>query len=145
MEDEIYINQNNNITRLQRYLNYEVSGTVLYFFSFFAFVFIFFAAATAIIFTPYMLYVLYSEKKKGWIILFAAIVIVPVIFLLLFTVIAEFSNILLFITLGLFYFYCFLLRFEVNDWVREARARSQYLIDKQKREKETELFLNQFK
>lgn len=144
MEDEIYINQNNNINRLQRYLNYEVSGTVLYFFSFFAFVFIFFAAAAAIIFTPYMLYVLYREKKRGWIILFAAIVIVPVIFLLIFTAMAEFSNILLFIILGLFYFYCFLLRFEVNDWVREARARSQFLANKQKKEVDAKLFADKF-
>lgn len=120
MEDEIYINQNNNITRLQKFLNYEISSSLLYFLSFFAFALILFASAAAIIFTPYMLYVLYREKKKGWIILFAAVVIVPVIFLLLSTAIAEFSNILLFITLGLFYFYCFLLRFEVNDWVREA-------------------------
>lgn len=132
------------MTRLQKYLNYEVSSSILYFLSFQVFVFIFIASAAALAFTPFMLYVLFSEKKKGWIILFIVIVIVPIIFLLILSVMVEFSKPLLFITLGLFYFYCFLLRFEVNDWVREASAKNQYLIDKKKRELDSKSFVDIF-
>ena len=124
MRQNINIDRSYNLTRLKRYLNYEVSGTILYVLSFQVFIFIFLAAAVALIFMPFMLYVLYTEKKKGWIILFVLIVVVPFVILLVTGLIFEFSKPLLMIVLGLFYFYCFLLRFEANDWVKESNARS---------------------
>jgi hypothetical protein len=136
MEENIEIIPNYNLIRLKKYLNYEVSSALLYFLSFQVFIFIFLASAAALIFTPFMLYVLYSEKKKGWIVLFIIIVIAPIIFLSILSVMIEFSRPLLFISVGLFYFYCFILRFEVNDWVREAAVRYQYLIGKKRRENE---------
>jgi hypothetical protein len=134
MEENIFIGQNNNLTRLKKLLNYQVSGSLLYFLSFQVFIFIFFASAAALIFTPFMVYVLFTEKKKGWIIIFLVIVVLPFILLLVLSLMYEFGRPLIYISLGLFYFYCFLLRFEVNDWSREAIARNQYILEKKKKE-----------
>jgi uncharacterized membrane protein len=144
MEENIYIDQNYNLTRLRKFLNYQVSSSLLYFLSFQVFVFIFIASAAALIFTPFMLYVLVTEKKYGWIVFFIIIVVVPIIVLLILSWMVEFSRPLLFITLGLFYFYCFLLRFQVNDWSREAMARNQYLFEKKQREDDLKLFEDKF-
>lgn len=140
MDDNIHINQNYNLTRLKKYLNYELSSSILFFLSFQGFIFIILASIAALIFTPFMLYVLFTEKKKGWIILFIIIVIVPIILLIVSSILFEFSRPLLFLSLGLLYFYFFLLRFEVNDWVREANARNQYLIDKKEKEYDLKTF-----
>jgi len=145
MEDNIYIDQNYNLTRLKKYLNYQVSSSLLFFLSFQAFILIFLASAAALIFTPFMLYVLFTEKKKGWIILFIVVVVIPIILLIILSIEVEFSRPLLFISLGLFYFYCFLLRFEVNDWVREAMVRNQYLFEKKQRENDLKSFEDKFK
>ncbi len=145
MEENIYIDKNYNLTRLRKYLNYQVSSSLLYFLSFQVFVFIFIASAAALIFTPFMLYVLITEKKYGWIVFFIIIVVVPVIILLMLSWMVEFSRPMLFISLGLFYFYCFLLRFQVNDWSREAIARNQYLFEKKQREDDLKLFEDKFK
>lgn len=140
MGKNIYIDQNYNLTRLRKYLNYQVSSSLLYFLSFQVFIFIFIASAAALIFTPFMLYVLITEKKYGWIVFFIIIFIVPTAMLLMLSWMVEFSKPLLFISLGLFYFYCFLLRFQVNDWSKEAMARDQYLFEKKQREDDLKLF-----
>ena len=145
MEENIYINQNYNLIQLQKYLNYEVSGFLLYILSFQVFIFLFIASAAALAFMPFMLYVLFTEKKKGWIILFIVIVVIPIIILIILSVMVEFSRPLLFLSVGLFYFYCFILRFEVNDWVREAMARNQYLLEKKQREDDLKSFEVNFK
>jgi len=145
MEENIYIDQNYNLTRLKKYLNYQVSSSILYFLSLQVFVFIFLASAAALIFIPFMLYVLFTEKRKGWIVLFIVIVIVPFILFLILSLMVEFSRPLLFISLGLFYFYCYLLRFEVNDWAREAMSRNQYLLEKKQSEDDLKSFEDNFK
>ncbi|MBU2494681.1 MAG: hypothetical protein KJ571_18825 [Bacteroidetes bacterium] len=144
MEENNYINQNYNLIRLKKYLNYEVSGLVLFILSFQVFIFIFLASAAVLIFTPFMLYVLYTEKKKGWLILFIIIVFIPLMVLIVSFIFIEFSRPMLFISIGLFYFYFFLLRFDVNEWVREAGAKNQYLRDKKKRELELKSFTDNF-
>jgi len=145
MENEIDLIQNYNLIRLKKYLNYEVSSSILYFLSFQIFIFIFLASAAALIFAPFMLYVLSKENKKGWIVLFIIIVIIPIMLLIILSILFEFSKPLLLISLGLFYFYCFLLRFEVNNWVQEMSARNQYLMNKKKREEDLNTFMNKLK
>ncbi|MGD8780759.1 MAG: hypothetical protein PVH88_17575 [Ignavibacteria bacterium] len=140
MKEIINTSLNSNLVRLKKYLNYEISGAILYFLSFHVFIFIFLASAAALIFTPFMLYVLFKENKKGWIIFFGTVVILPVIIFIIISFLYEFGRPLLFISLGLFYFYCFMLRFEVIDWVKEMNARNQYLLNKMKSEEELKLF-----
>ena len=138
------INQHKDLTRLKKYLNYELSSSTLFLLSFMVAVFIFLASAAAVIFTPFMLNVLYKENRKGWILFFVIIVIVPFTLFIILGLAVEFSRPLILITLGLFYFYCFLLRFEVNNWVKEINARNQYLYEKKKSEDELNTFTNQF-
>jgi len=88
----------------------------------------------AIVFTPFMLYVLYKEEKKGWIISFSIIVLLPLI------PISLFYPDLLLIGLAPFYLFCFLLRMEVKGWLTEMRARNDLILQKLKKENEgTEL------
>ena len=61
------------------------------------------------------------------------------------SLVVEFSRPLFFIPLELFYFYCFLLRFEVNDWTIEAMVRNQYLLEKKQREDDLKSFEDRFK
>lgn len=135
---------NTNLTRLSRYLNYEIAGSVLFLFSFFAGFLIFFLIAAAIVFTPFMLFVLYKENKKGWIVFFFILIVIPFILSTIFHFTFSFVFPWHLIVLVLFYFYCFLLRIEVNNWMRERRSKLQYLMEKQRRENETEVFMSQF-
>jgi len=135
---------NTNLTKLSRYLNYEIAGSVLFLFSFFAGFLIFFLIAAAIVFTPFMLFVLYKENKKGWIVFFFILIVIPFILSTIFHFTFSFVFPWHLIVLVLFYFYCFLLRIEVNNWMRERRSKLQYLMEKQRRENETEVFMSQF-
>lgn len=136
---------NTNLTRLSKYLNYEIAGSVLFLFSFFAGFLIFFLIVAALVFTPFMLYVLYKENKNGWIVFFFILIVVPFILSIIFHLTVSFVFPWYLIVLALFYFYCFLLRIEVNNWMRERRSKLQYIIEKQKRQNETEVFMSKFK
>ncbi|WKZ69440.1 MAG: hypothetical protein QY331_15875 [Melioribacteraceae bacterium] len=135
---------NNNLTRLSKYLNYQISTVGLFVLSFLSFGFIFLVTIAAIIFTPFMLYVLYKENKNGWIVFFIILVVIPFILSTIFHFTVSFVFPWYLIVLVVFYFYCFLLRLEVNNWMRERRSRLQYLLEKQRREDETEVFMTQF-
>jgi len=70
------------------------------------------------------------EKKNGWIIFFVILVLIPIITIILFSVFE-----LLFIPLALVYFYSFLLRFVVRDWIQEKNAKWE--LQKQMRQSKT--------
>lgn len=133
-----------SLLKLKQYLNYQLSGTVLYFLSFFTVIFLFLASASAIIFSIYMLKVLYRERKTGWIIFFFILVIIPIFLISLISLwIPAFKPLMLF-SIGLFYLYFFFLRFEVNDWVREQNAKAQSELDSDRRQEELKIFMKKF-
>lgn len=144
MDIEVEAAPSGNLVRLQWYLDLEISGSIMYMLSFFTmrfsgfftFIIIMLATIAALLFTPYMLYVLFLEKKRGWIILFVIIVIIPNALLIAGTFLFDLTKALLVTFPGLFYLYFFLLRFEVSDWVRERRAKNQYLLVKKREEEE---------
>ncbi len=133
---------NYNLERLSKYLNYHIATFALFIASWFVSFFLILATLAALIFTPFMLYVLYKENQKGWIIFFGVIVIVPLIVLIVISFLDPFLKPAILITIGLFYFYCFLLRFSVNDWLTEIRAKNEYLLEKQKRDQELDNFMD---
>lgn len=143
MDDKIDLSQNYNLNQLKKFLNYEVSLSVLYLLSFLMAAFLFDAFAAALIFTPYMLYILFKEDKKSWIVIFIIIVIIPLIILIILTFLFTFDKSLLLIPLGLFYFYCFLLRFEVNSWIRELSAKNLFKFQQKQKEEELKIFMKQ--
>lgn len=136
--------KNQGLIKLKQYLNFQLSVTVLYFLSFFAIVFLFLASASAVVFSIYMLKVLYRERKTGWIIFFIILVIIPVLLISLLSLwIPAFKPLMLF-SIGLFYLYFFLLRFEVNDWVRELNAKVQSELESARRKEELKIFMKNF-
>lgn len=120
-----------NVARLEKlytYLNYEVSSSILYLGSWFIPMFMPLIFLAAIIFTPYMIFVLYKEKKKGWIIFFFLSTILPIIFL------SNFYPSLIAIGLIPFYFFCFILRMTAKEWLNEMRARNELVLQKIRKE-----------
>ncbi len=116
-----------NIRRLEKfykYLNYEISSSLLYLGSWFIPMFTSLLFFAAIVFTPFMLFVLYKEGKNGWIIFFSIIVILPVVILI------SFYSSLLMVVLVPFYLFCFILRMEAKGWVTEMRARNDLALQK---------------
>ena len=71
-----------------------------------------------------MVFVLYEEEKKGWIIFFVLSTILPIVLLTIF----YFS--LIMVGLIPFYFFCFILRFEAKSWITEMRARNELTFHK---------------
>ncbi len=128
-KEEVHLLPQHRLNRLGKYLNYEISTVILYILSFQVFVFLFVAASAALILTPYMLYVLFKEDKKIWLVMFGVIVIIPTLFLLLFSIIDHFLKPLILLSLALFYLYCFLLRFDVNNWIAELRAKNIRILN----------------
>lgn len=146
MEVKINPDQHYDLQRLKIYLNYELSTSILYFLHYLGvFIVIFLALAAALIFTPFMLIVLFKENKIGWIIFFIILVILPLIIFTTVAIMFKFGQPLPLIPLGLFYFYCFLLRYEVNGWLREINAKNQYQIEKRKKEAELKDFMDKLK
>ena len=93
-------------------------------------------ALAAILFTPYIFYILSKEKKFGWIILFFVMIIIPeVLGYLIFKDTLAFEAALL-IPLAFFYFYCYLIKYEVDKWIGEYnwhQERLQQKIEKEER------------
>lgn len=141
MSEKIELIENQNLLRLQKYLNYELSTGMLYLLSFMAGSLVILLILAALIFMPFMLNVLIKEKRKGWLIFFVVIFVIPTIVLFVVAFTVEFFNSLPLISLGLFYLYCFLLRFSVNDWVSDIKARNEYLIQKKRRNDELNAFM----
>ncbi len=90
--------------------------------------------ALAILFTPYMLYVLIKERKYGWIIIFFLVVVLP--YPVLYLIIGDYILLPAWMLLPIipFYFYCFIIKFSVEDWLREYTW-EQHLVE-QRRESE---------
>lgn len=118
------------LEKLYTYLNYEISSSILFVAGWFFALFIPLLFIAAIVFTPFMLYVLYKESKNGWVIAFVLLIIIPAILT------AIFYPVLSMFGLIPFYFYCFVLRTEARSWLEEKRAKNEMIIEKIKREDE---------
>jgi hypothetical protein len=119
----------NELNRLNKILKYKLSEGILFLLSILNSVFIFLLVIAAIIFTPYMLFVLFKEKRFGWITFFLILVILPMILLFLFF--RHIDNFIYFfiIPLAFYYFYCFLLKMTVAEWVEEKSWKIQRISD----------------
>lgn len=133
MKDELEINidetnvteEDNLLYKLKHILNYELSSSVLYFLHFSAgMIVLYLSALAAIIFTPFLIYVLAKSRKFGWLSLFVIVVLLPVIVTLIISPQTMYSQIFLLIQLGAFYAYCFVIRLVVVDWVEEIKWKS---------------------
>lgn len=125
-----------NLNRLSKILNYQLSATVLFLLWYGGILTLGIVTIAAILFSPYMLYLLYLEKKNGWIIFFVVLVLLPTIAITLSSILE-----LLFIPLALAYFYYFLLKFVVRDWIQEKNAKRELherIMESKKKHEEEE-------
>jgi hypothetical protein len=96
----------------------------------------------AILFTPYIFYVLIKEKRFGWIVIFFAMIIIPLLLAhILFKGEFVYEGLML-IPLASFYFYCYLIKFEVDKWLNEYYSYQELLQQKKESEEKklTELW-----
>jgi len=107
-----------NLDRLQRWLNFELSAGVLFLLTFFYKLALYIFAAVAFIFIPFLLYVLYQQKRTGWIIVLVLAVIGPALVINLGQASGMWSFILNNVMVAFFLFYCFALRLTVPGWER---------------------------
>jgi hypothetical protein len=122
MDDEIEILPSAvNLERLSRILSYHISTASLYIASFFLPV-LPIAALAAVLFAPYMVYVLLQERKYGWITFFVLLILLPILPVVLFLRHSDYFLIFLSLPLAFFYFYCFLLKITIRDWIVERNT-----------------------
>jgi hypothetical protein len=124
---------NDHLDRLAQFLNYELSASLLFFFSFVVWIFIFIAILIAGVFIPYLIYVLLKEGRHGWIISFNVMILTPLIISILF--LPSYFSIFMLLSVALFYCYCFFLRITVNEWIRERNWRLQLIEQRNETEK----------
>jgi hypothetical protein len=129
-----------NLRKLQKWLDFEISSSPMIFFSWFWGILLFLTAILAVIFIPFMLKVLYQEKKFSWIIYFAILVLIPAITLNLITMDTNFRFFASAIPLALFFFYCFTLKLAVRNWVVDRL----YINGNISSQIETDNYLNKF-
>jgi len=117
--------------RFRTILFFELSTSVAFvLFSFYP-INLYIIIFAAILFTPYMLYVLIKERKFGWIIIFFFMVVLP--YPVLYLIIGDYILLPAWLLLPVipFYLYCFLIKFSVDEWLREYNWEQQ-LIEQRK-------------
>lgn|GEM_PF-681707 len=124
MQSNLNIRSNSyHLEKLNNILNYEVSAVVLYTVSFALRFLEILLILAAMLFTPYMLFVLFKEKKASWIITFCIMVLAPFIWCIYNSLTNRDTFILSMVTLGTFYLYCFLLKLQTREWIATINAR----------------------
>lgn len=113
---EITISSNYNISRLHKWLDFELGGSSLLFMSYFYGFTFTIAVFAAIAFTPLLLKVLVEERKYGWLTAFIVFVFGPPIAVWIHIGSGTWSVVARFIALGNFYFYCAFLRLVIPRW-----------------------------
>ena len=123
----------NDIVELRRFraiLYFELSTALIFILNFWP-INLYVIVGAAILFTPYILYVLFKEKKYGWIVIFFLMVVLP--YPVIYLIIGEYILLTAWLLLPVipFYLYCFLIKFSVDDWLREYNWEQQ-LIEQRK-------------
>jgi hypothetical protein len=133
------------IAKLNYYLNYSFPLPLLYFLTYAMGMGIELLMLAAVIFSPYMIYILAKNKKYGWVISFLIMVIIPL--MAGFILISEpiWYLILTRTSLGMFYLYCVVLKFSTRDWVADESAKKELYKQRRLRKLEEDIFLGKIK
>lgn len=79
MQTHTTIGGSYRLRKLYKWLNFELPGIVLFGISFFYSIALMVLLIAALLFTPYLLYVLFREKRYGWMAAFGLCVAVPAV------------------------------------------------------------------
>jgi len=132
-----------NLEKMSRYLNYELSTAVFYFLSYAWGFTLLLAIIAATLFTPFLLFVLFKEKKIAWLISFFISVIIPLIICIILGVIYGHLAAFILVPLGFFYLFCFVFKYSVNDRLAELKAREDLNRKREERRLEKEIWQRQ--
>jgi hypothetical protein len=129
-----FINDIVEVRRFRAILFFELSTSAAFILQSFWPVNLYIIIIAATLFTPYMIYVLFKERKYGWIILFFLVIVMP--YPVLYLIIGDYILLPGWMLLPIipFYFYCFIIKFSVEDWLREYTWEQQLV--EQRRESE---------
>jgi len=137
--------RDSGIARLDYYLNYNFPLPLLYFFTYamgFGFEILAFAA---LLFSPYMIYILAKNRKYGWVTAFPIMVFFP-LFTGIFLVNEQVWYLILTrISLGMFYLYCVILKFSTRDWVSAESAKRELYKQRRIKQLEEDIFFGKIK
>ena len=99
---------------------------------------LFIAFSPPVLFTPFIVYVLIKEKRFGWLTVFFIIVILPaVVGIIIFY--EQFQFTWMFFLVFPFFFFCYFIKFSVDEWIREYNFHQLYLLQrKEQKEKKME-------
>jgi hypothetical protein len=129
-----FINDIVEVRRFRAILFFELSTSTAFIVQSFWPINLYVIIGAAILFTPYMLFVLIKERKFGWIIMFFLVIVMP--YPVLYLIIGDYILLPGWMLLPIipFYFYCFIIKFSVEDWLREYTWEQQLI--EQRRESE---------
>jgi len=94
-----------DVLTLKRWLNYELSGTVLFFVSFLFIASLYVLAGFIVIFLPLLIGTLIKENRFGWLLSLFVFIIIPAIFIFNFFYSTTWFYILQFVPAAFFLFY----------------------------------------
>lgn len=109
-----------DIENLRLWLTWELSGSVLFFLSFFRLAALYLLGPVILIFIPVLIGTLWIEERYGWLLFFGLFVLIPSIFIYFIIDSGTWFFALQFFPIGLFLFYCFLLRLTIAGWESET-------------------------
>ena len=144
MELQLINEERYYLKKLSKFLNYQLSTSLLYIASFFGEIFIAVAIIATIIFTSLMLYVFFKLKKKAWILTFLIFVIIPTIASIIIGYMLGLLMGFIFIPLAFFYFYCFMLKNVINDRLEELFAKERLELEREEEKENNKLWQSQY-
>ncbi|MFO7845469.1 MAG: hypothetical protein R6V27_02835 [Balneolaceae bacterium] len=109
-----------DVETLERWLTWELSGSVLFFLSFFRILALLLLAPLILLFLPVLIGTLWIERRYGWLLFLALFVVVPAVAIYFIIDSGQWFFALQFVPIGLFLFYCFLLKLTIPMWERTA-------------------------
>ncbi len=93
-----------------------------------------FISITEIIATPFILWILFKEKKKGWIIGFVFSVVIPFLFIIFLFGSKIFYNQSVFLPILFYTIFCYMLNAELKEWITEYNSHQNRLEQKKLKE-----------
>lgn len=93
---------------------------------------------TAMVFIPYIFFILIKEKRRNWIITLGFVVFLPFLFFLAIFSVDMFFNQSALLPTFLYTIYCYILNSEVKEWLSEYCGHQNRLEQKKQKEEEAE-------
>lgn len=119
------------LRRLYHWLTYNRLTIFLYGISYFQYFVLLIAIGLAILFAPYVLFVLVSNRKWGWLAFFALFVGIPTGFLFYSTGDLVYDSVLHYSPLGTFYTFCVVLRYSVANWISDNSLAGELEVEEE--------------